>query len=132
MKTSIVSLAIAATFFAMVADAQHQHSGSASGNGADAVPGSNRNPSPGAVPRPGQGQGAGMGGQSGGHMMGGQGGHMMGSMGGSMEGMFDQMDRNKDGLISREEWNAMHGGGASASGSTEHEGHHPATPGSSR
>ena len=130
MKTSMISLAFAAAFFAMAANAQH--SGTAGGDSADAVPGSNRNPSPGAVPPPGQGQGTGMSGQSGGHMMmGGQGGHMMGSMSRSMEGMFDQMDRNRDGVISREEWNAMHGG-ASASGSSQHEGHHPATPGSSR
>ena len=33
---------------------------------------------------------------------------MMGSTGRSMEGMFDQVDRNKDGVIPREEWNAMH------------------------
>lgn len=43
---------------------------------------------------------------------------MMGSTGRSMEGMFDQVDRNKDGVISREEWIAMRGARA--------------TPGSSR
>ena len=123
MKASIFSIAVIAAFLAFSANAQHQHSGSASGSSSDAVPRSNRNPSPGSLPPPGQGQGTRMGGQSGGHMMGGMGA-------GSMEGMFDQTDSNEDGVISREEWNAMHGAGAS----TESGGMHPTphTPGGSR
>ncbi len=46
-------------------------------------------------------------------MMGGAMGH--GSGPGGMAMGFDQMDANKDGSISRDEWNAMHGGSAGGS-----------------
>lgn len=119
MNFRILAASTAAALLALSANAQPQSpSGAASGG----TPSSSQSYPPGSTATPSghsPGQGAGTSGSATAdfHRDGTPGaGH--GASGGASAMGFSQMDKNGDGQISREEWNAMHGGSAAgASGS---------------
>lgn len=132
MNIKALCLATAAALFALSANAQHQKHPSA-GSESSGAPSSSQSYPSGSTATPSghsPGQGAGTSGSATSDLHRGATpgmGHG-GSAGGTALG-FSQMDRNNDGQISRDEWNAMHGG-SSARGSqpstTEPSSHAPA------
>lgn len=116
MKAKAFAAAAAATFFALSAYAQHQ-----SGTGSDGVPRSSQSYPAGSTATPSghsPGQGAGQSGSATAdmHRDAPPGAGHGASAGASMS--FSKLDRNNDGMISREEWNASHAGSAASGSST--------------
>lgn len=120
MKVRALCIATAAALFALSANAQRQPSGAASGESSGAVPGSSQSYPAGSTATPSghsPGQGAGTSGSATTdfHRDAGPGmGH--GASGGASAMGFSQMDRDNNGVISRDEWNAMHGGSSGSAG----------------
>lgn len=119
MKAKALTAA-AATLFALSAYAQHQQH--QSGMGSEGVPRSSQSYPSGSTATPSghsPGQGAGQSGSATADMhrdLSPGAGHGASAGAGGMS--FSQLDRNRDGVISREEWNASQGGGAASGSST--------------
>ena len=132
MNVKAFCVVTAAALFALSANAQQQQHSAGDGSASSRVPSSSQAYPPGSTATPSghsPGQGAGTSGSATADF---HRGAMPGmGHGGSAGGTamdFSQMDRNNDGQISRDEWNAMRGSSAGASqpSTTEPSSHAPA------
>lgn len=131
MNIKALCLATAAALFALSANAQHQQHPSA-GSESSGVPSSSQSYPSGSTATPSghsPGQGAGTSGSATSDLHRGATpgmGHGGSASGTAMD--FSHVDKNNDGQISRDEWDAMHGSSAGASrpSTTEPSSHAPA------